>query len=205
MFCYVWHLMLYSSNYHCSNSINIFWHQSSSCTQWLIIVTITISSRTQMFNTKAHTIQTTEQHKCSTPKHPLYTFVSVSAEHLIHCDHSILCIWQSPPHFFPLHCFIFLLRIPVLNVYLMITCEWFEYFACKSFDCNTISIIPEQELMFAENANLLLCLNTMPWRHMGTGSKTPHIVLGWFKHGCNKKLLPLSIITHPIAHFTLLR
>lgn len=103
MFCYVWHLMLYSSNYHCSNSNSIFWCQSPSCTQWLIIVTITISSRTQMFNTKAHIIQTTEQHKCSTPKHPLYTLLNVSAEHLIHCDHSILCIRQSssstPPLF----------------------------------------------------------------------------------------------------------
>jgi len=94
MFCYVWHLMLYSSNYHCSNSIHILWHQSPSCTQWLIIVTITISSRTQMFNTRAQTLQTTEQHKFSTPKHPLYTLLNVSAEHLYHCDHSILCIWQ---------------------------------------------------------------------------------------------------------------
>jgi hypothetical protein len=65
-------LMLYSSNYHCSSSIHIFWHQSPSCTQWLIIVTITISIRTQMFNTKAHIIQTAEQHKCSTPKPTLY-------------------------------------------------------------------------------------------------------------------------------------
>jgi hypothetical protein len=107
-------------------------------------------------------------------------------------------------HFFSLRCFLFLLRIPVLNVYLVTTCEGFEYFACRSFACNTIQIIPEQELMFVENANLLLCLNTMPWRRMGIGSKTPHIAVGWFKHGCNKKFLPLSLITHPIACFTLL-
>jgi len=50
----------------------------------------------------------------------------------------------------------------VLNVYLMITYEGFEYFACRSFDCNTIWIIPEQELMFVENCNLVLCLNTIP-------------------------------------------
>jgi hypothetical protein len=52
-----------------------------------------------MFNTKAHTIQITEQHKCSTPKHPLYALLNVSAEHFI----TVIipsCAFGSPPFFF---------------------------------------------------------------------------------------------------------
>jgi len=71
------------------------------------------------------------------------------------------CAFDSPP-IFSLHCVLFLLRTPVLNVYLMITCEGFEYFACRSFDCNTIWKILEQEIMFVENCNLMLCINTVP-------------------------------------------
>lgn len=100
MFCCVWHLMLYSSNYQCSSSIYIFWHQSPSCTLWLIIVTITISIRTQMFSTKAHTIQTTEQHKYSTPYSTHFTLCLMSFQNTFVTVIIPSCAFDSPPFFF---------------------------------------------------------------------------------------------------------